>query len=131
MKNEYMRPARELSLPVVAGTKSGDPVRVGAFRGVAATNRAEANAPAGGNPVGNASVVCDNRAYTYEVEGAITGPGTPVYLVPRNGATAPRLTVAAQTAPNDVPWGYTIPKVGESGQRTATAGVAVVTPHQV
>ena len=35
MKNEYMRPAVELSLPVVAGTKSGDPVRVGAVNGVA------------------------------------------------------------------------------------------------
>ena len=35
MKNEYMRPAAELSLPVVADTKAGDPVRVGAINGVA------------------------------------------------------------------------------------------------
>lgn len=126
MKNEYMRPAAEISLPVVAGTKSGDPVRVGAFRGVAATGVGE-----GGNPTGNATVVTDNRSYLYEVEGAIGGPGTPVYLIPRNGGTAPRLSVTAQTAPNDVPWGYTVPKVGESGQRAGTSGVAVVRPAQV
>ena len=121
-KNEYMRPAAELSLPVVAGTKSGDPVRVGAFNGVAVTDR-----DGGGNPAGNATVVTDNRSWLYEVTGAITGPGTPVYLTPRAGATAPILSVTASGAI----WGYTVPKVGESGVRAATSGVAVVRPAQV
>ncbi|WP_346007160.1 hypothetical protein [Janibacter terrae] len=94
--------------------------------GVAATGVGE-----GGNATGLASVVTDARSYLYEVEGAIGGPFTPVYLVPRSGATAPRLTVAAQAAPNDVPWGYTVPKVGETGQRAGTSGVAVVRPAQV
>jgi hypothetical protein len=122
MKNEYMRPATELSLPVVAQTKSGDPVRVGAFNGVAATD-----VGAGGNATGNASVVTDARSYEYEVGGAIAGPGTAVFLTARSGATAPILSTTGSGAP----WGYTVPKVGETGVRAATSGVAVVRPAQV
>lgn len=127
MRNEYMRPATELSLPVVEGTVSGDPVKVGALNGVAATHRATTDAPAGGNPVGNASVVTDARSYELEVDGAIEGPGTPVYLTARSGSTAPTLSTTGEGDP----WGYTIPKVGETGARTATSGLAVVRPAQV
>lgn len=117
-----MRPAVELSLPVVAGTVSGDPVRVGAVNGVAATNRG-----AGFNPTTHASVVTDARSYEYEVAGAIPGPFTPVYLTARAGATAPILSVTASGAV----WGYTVPKAGETGARVATSGVAIVRPAQV
>lgn len=125
MRNEYMRPADNLSLPVVAGTKSGDPVRVGVLNGVAATNIGE-----GGNPAGSATVVADCRSYLYEVAGAIAGPFTPVFITARSGSTAPILTT---TDPGGgvKPWGYTVPKVGESGSRVATTGVAVVRPAQV
>ena len=122
MRNEYMRPATELSLPVVADTVAGDPVRVGAFNGVAATDRG-----AGGNASTHASVVTDARAYTYEVAGEITGPGDEVFLTARSGATAPVLSTTGTGAP----WGYTVPKAGESGARAATSGVAVVRPAQV
>ena len=122
MRNEYMAPATQLSLPVVAGTRSGDPVRVGAVAGVAATGVGE-----GGHAAGWASVVTDARSYLYEVEGAIAGPFTPVYLTARSGATAP---VLSTTGTGD-PWGYTVPKVGETGQRAGTSGVAVVRPAQV
>lgn len=122
MRNEYMRPATELSLPVVASTVSGDPVRVGSINGVAATNRGE-----GGNASTHASVVTDPRSYTYEVAGAIAGPGVPVYLVARSGATAPIL----QTTAAGAIWGYVIPKAGETGVRAGTTGVAVVRPAQV
>ena len=122
MKNEYMRPALELSLPVVAGTVSGDPVRVGAVNGVAATNRG-----GGFNPDTHASVVTDARSYEYEVAGAITGPFTPVYLTARSGATAPVLSVSGSGAP----WGYTVPKAGATGVRTATSGLAIVRPAQI
>ena len=122
MKNEYMRPAVELSLPVVAGTVSGDPVRVGAANGVAATNRGE-----GFNPATHASVVTDARSYEYPVTGAIAGPFTPVYLTARSGATAPVLSVSGSGAP----WGYTVPKAGETGARTATSGLAIVRPAQI
>lgn len=127
MKNEHMRPAVELSLPVVASTKSGDPVRIGVVNGVAATNRSETGNIVGSNPVGNASVVTDARSYTYEVAGAIAGPFTPVFLTARAGATAPILSITGTGSP----WGYTVPKVGESGVRAATSGVAVVRPAQV
>lgn len=122
MKNMYQRPATELSLPVVASTKSGDPVRVGSINGVAATNIGE-----GGNAATHASVDTRPNGYLYEVAGAISGPGIPVYLVPRSGATAPILQVAASGAI----WGYVYPKAGESGVRAATSGVAVVRPAQV
>lgn len=122
MKNEYMRPAAELSLPVVAGTKAGDPVRVGAINGVAATNIGE-----GGNPAGNATVLTDSRSYEYEVAGAIAGPGTAVYLTARAGATAPILSITVSGAV----WGYTVPKVGETGVRAATSGKVIVRPAQV
>lgn len=125
MRNEYMRPADNLSLPVVAGTKSGDPVRVGAINGVAATNIGE-----GGNPAGSATVLTDSRSYLYEVAGAIAGPGTPVFLTARAGATAPVLTTT-DPGSGAKPWGHTLPKVGESGIRSATTGVAVVRPAQV
>lgn len=125
MRNEYMRPATELSLPVVAGTVSGDPVRVGAVNGVAATGIGE-----GGNPTGNATVVTDARSYTYEVAGAIAAPFTPVWITARAGATAPSLSTT-DPANGAAPWGYTVPKVGESGVRAATSGVAVVRPAQV
>jgi hypothetical protein len=110
MKNTYQRPATELSLPVVAQTKAGDPVRVGSINGVAATNIGE-----GGNAATHASVDTRPNGYLYEVAGAISGPGIPVYLVPRSGAI----------------WGYVYPKAGESGVRGATTGVAVVRPAQV
>ena len=122
MKNEYTRPAVGLSLPVVEGTLSGDPVRVGAANGVAATNRGE-----GSNPATHASVVIDERSYEYPVTGAIAGPFTAVYLTARAGATAPVLS----TTGTGNPWGFTIPKAGETGARTATSGVAVVRPAQI
>lgn len=122
MKNEYMRPATELSLPVVEGTVSGDPVKVGAVNGVAATDRGK-----GGNASTHASVVTDARSYEYEVDGAITGPFDLVYLTARDGSTAPILS----TTGSGDPWGYTVPKVGESGVRAATSGLAIVRPAQV
>lgn len=122
MKNEYMAKGTELSLPVVAGTKSGDPVRVGSINGVAATDIG-----AGGNEATKASVVTDQRVINYEVAGAIAGPGTPVYLTARSGATAPVLSVTASGAV----WGYTVPKVGETGARAGTSGVVAVRIAQV
>ena|SRR5690606_21415093 len=122
MRNKYMRPAEDLSLPVPAGTKSGDPVRVGVANGVASTNIGE-----GGNSAGHASVDLTASSYEYEVAGAIAGPFTAVYLTARAGDTAPVLS----TTGTGEPWGYTVPKVGESGVRAATSGVAVVRPAQV
>lgn len=123
-RNEHMRPGTSLSLPVPPGTRSGDPVRAGAMNGVAATHVGE-----GDNAATHASVITANdvRAYTFEVAGAIAGPCEPVYLTPRAADAEPVLSTAGTGAP----WGYTVPKPGESGVRAATAGVAVVRPAQV
>lgn len=70
MLNEVFRPDKHRSIPVPAGTKSGDPVRVGIINGVAVTDRAATSVAAfnadgsrnpaynagGGNPDGYASV---------------------------------------------------------------------------
>ena len=63
----------------------------------------------------------------YPVTGAVSGPGTPVYLTPRAGATAPVLSTTASGAI----WGYTVPKVGESGVHAAGTRELVVRPAQV
>ena len=81
----------------------------------------------GGNPAGNATVLTDSRSYEYEVAGAIAGPGTPVYLTARAGATAPILSITVSGAV----WGYTVPKVGETGVRAAGSGKVIVRPAQV
>lgn len=70
------------SLPVPAGTKSGDPVKVGGFVGVALTDRQAAMA-AGvvntGNPVGNASVALDGT-WSVPCADAVATVGTALYL---------------------------------------------------
>lgn len=125
MQNENIRPGTALSLPVVASTVAGDPVRVGAVNGVAATSRG-----AGGNAATHATVLTDPRVYKYLVAGAIAGPFTPVFITPRSGATAPVLTT---TDPGGgvKPWGYTVPAAGEDGTRNATPSVVGVRPAQV
>lgn len=76
MKNEAYVPASELSLPVPAGTLKGSPVKIGGLVGVTATARGE-----GGNLPTHATVLMDDRAYVLSVDGAITGPGQPIYIV--------------------------------------------------
>lgn len=78
-KNEHLRHANHISLPVDAGTKAGDPVRVGILNGVAQTNRATTDDWAGGNAEGNASVWLDG-SYHLPVTGAVANVGDPVYL---------------------------------------------------
>lgn len=80
MKNEVIRPGTELSLPVPSGTKSGEPVKVGGFVGVAATDRG-----AGGNLSTHATVLLDGRVFEFDVDGAITSVGTPIYITAARG----------------------------------------------
>ena len=77
--NEHLRHANHLSLPVPAGTKSGDPVRVGILNGVAQTNRATATDWAGGNVEGEATVWLDG-SHHLPVTGAVEAVGDPIYL---------------------------------------------------
>jgi predicted RecA/RadA family phage recombinase len=63
-----------LSLPVKAGTKSGDPVRVGGLNGVAQTAIG-----GGGNAAANASVMLKG-VHKITVTGAVANVGDPVYI---------------------------------------------------
>lgn len=78
-KNEHLRHANHVSLPVPEGTVSGDPVRVGVLNGVAQTNRATADDWAGGNKDGEASVWLDG-SHHLEVTGAVSEVGQAVYI---------------------------------------------------
>lgn len=125
MKNEAFRPGGELSLPVPVGTLSGEPVKVGGFCGVAATNRSTAAAPAGGNITGHASVLIDGRVYEIPVDGAITGVGTPIYIITATRA----LTV---TASGNELWGHSVCAAdGSFSTKSAGVGPALVKPLTV
>ena len=92
--NEKYRAGIKVPLPVAAGKKSGDPVRIGSLNGVCATDRAKTDvAPTnadgtvnatyntgGGNVTGNASVWLDG-AHEFTVAFAIAGVGDPVYIL--------------------------------------------------
>lgn len=78
-KNEHLRHANHVSLPVPAGTLAGAPVRVGILNGVAQTNRATANDWAGGNTTGEATVWLDG-SHHLEVTGAVEEIGQAIYI---------------------------------------------------
>ena len=91
--NEVFRDADHLSLPVPAGIKSGDPVRIGGLNGVAQTDRNDGNAPdpanlkpVNTNPVGNASVWLKG-AHEFEVDFAVATVGLPIYIDGSNKLT--------------------------------------------
>lgn len=94
--NEVFRYAQRLTLPVVAGTKSGDPVLVGSLPGVAQTDR---------DTDGNATVWREG-AHRLSVTGAITAVGQPVYIAA--AATGTRQTGLTATAGSDVLYGYAL-----------------------
>ena len=76
--NEVFKVGNNISLPVPAGTASGDPVRVGGLNGVAQTNVAVAGDLAGLNRDGYASIKLDG-AHQLQVTGEVA-PGDPVYI---------------------------------------------------
>ena len=79
-KNEHLRHANHVSLPVPAGTVSGDPVLVWILNGVAQTDRASSSNWGGGNAAGEASVWLDG-SHLLEVAGAVENVGDPVYIL--------------------------------------------------
>jgi len=137
MKNQvYANNTPGISLPVPAGTKSGDPVKVGSLMGVAATDRADSTvdpptaasvaANSSGNADGYASVLTDG-GYLFTVAGAITGPGMPVYIT----GTGP-FTLSITNGGSDPVFGYTVPGPNNAYATKATgSGPAVVRIAQV
>lgn len=74
MRNEILRDADKIALPVPTDTPAGAPVLVGAFVGVTATAEGE-----GGNVAGEASV-WRTGGYELTVTGAAASVGLPVYI---------------------------------------------------
>lgn len=115
MKTEVFVPASELSLPVPSGTVSGDPVKVGSLVGVCATDRG-----AGGNIAGHATVLMDDRAHLLDVDGAIAGVGTPIYIVAADNSLT--TTATANTL-----FGYSVCKAdGTFATKATGVGPAIV-----
>lgn len=87
-----MPEALNITLAVPSYVKSGDPVAVGAFRGIAQTDR---------NADGEATVWLNGSAEV-TVTGALATQGLPVYITPSTGALG-----IDNTAPS-VLFGYSI-----------------------
>lgn len=114
MKNEIYAPSSELSMPVPAGAKSGQPIKIGSLVGVLATDEGK-----GGNAAGYASVLMDDRGYLFDVDGAITGAGQEVFI------TAGRTLTT--TGPANGVFGYTVPGPNNAyATKAAGVGKAVV-----
>lgn len=120
-KNLAFRPGGQLSLPVPAGTESGDPVKVGGLIGVATTPR--------GGGVGNlpthASIdISGLNVYEFDVDGSISGVGTPIYIT--SGAD---LTV---TSTSNTLFGHTVAAAdGKYATKSSGVGKALVKPVTV
>lgn len=69
-KNRRLPKALHIDLAVPSGVKSGEPVAVGAFRGLAITDR---------GADGRATVWLDGSA-EFTVTGAVTSEGLPIYI---------------------------------------------------
>lgn len=107
--NQVYANATHIPLPVVAGTKSGDPVLVGSLIGVAITDR----------ETGETEVaVWRDGAYNLTVAGEVTEVGQPVYIAAAGQGT--RQTKLTTTAGTDVLFGYAL------ATKTAADGVIPV-----
>lgn len=95
-KNMRLPEALHITLPVPSGTVSGDLVAVGAFRGVAQTDR---------DADGNATVWL-NGSTVQTVSGAVATVGLPVYIV-GTGASL-RAQAATATATGNTLIGYAL-----------------------
>ena len=93
--NEKLRRAQYMSMPVPAGKKAGDPVRIGGLNGVCQTDRAATSGISpvnadgtpntafnygGGNPDGYATVWFEGAA-EFTVAFAVAAIGDPVYIL--------------------------------------------------
>ncbi|MFJ2298151.1 capsid cement protein [Oerskovia paurometabola] len=112
-KNEVFRDADHLTLPVVTGTKSGDPVLVGSIVGVAQTDR----------DADGTATVWRKGGHDFTVTGAITAVGQPVYIAA--AATGTRQTGLTATAGTDVLFGYAL-ATKAAGASTITVALARV-----
>ena len=112
--NEIFRHADHLSVPVKAGVKAGDPVRVGALSGVAVTGRGE-----GGNAADSATVWFSG-AFALEVKGAVKNVGDPIYITD-SGLAASGTTVFGAAYGTQAGDGVLTVKILQPGTAAAAA----------
>lgn len=107
-----------ISLPVPAGTRSGDPVKVGGIIGVCETDRTElvSGVQYGGvgNPDGYASVAPDGT-YSLKVPEVVAAAATPIYIKSDNTLTT--------TATGNTLFGHTVPVILRGVATGATKAV--------
>lgn len=112
--NEIFKESQNISLPVPAGTASGDPVRVGILNGVAQVTVGE-----GQNATGFASVKL-NGAHKVPVVGAVAAIGDPIYITSDGALTSTALG-------NDL-WGAALGTQVATGEIVVkVAGISAVT----
>lgn len=112
--NEGFKESQNISLPVPAGTASGDPVRVGILNGVAQVGVGE-----GQNTTGYASVKL-NGAWKVPVVGAVAKVGDPIYIDSAGALTA--------TATGNDLWGAALQTQATDGEIVVkVAGISAVT----
>lgn len=124
MKNEVLRRGTEISLPVPAGTKSGDVVMVGKYKGVAATDRQEAmaaNVVNTTNPVGYASVWLEG-VYEVPCADAVSGPGVQLYVT----GAGPFTVTTTATAGNELGLSTAVIKNGVAVGASKAAGAGTI-----
>lgn len=122
----FAGPSPAISLPVPAGTRSGDPVKVGGLIGVAEGDRA-GDVVSGktlgtvGSPAGHAPVAPDGT-YALPVADAVSADGTAIYIT---GSGPFTLTT---TASGNTLFGHTVPVVqrGVASGGTKGAGAGTV-----
>lgn len=102
-------PDRVRPLPVPEGIVAGDPVLVGALRGVALRDRDD--------DAGTAAVAL-GAAWDLTVTGALAGAGAAVYITAGGALTA--------TAKGNTLFGHTVPGATSDGSKPAGSGVVTV-----
>jgi predicted RecA/RadA family phage recombinase len=110
-RNEILRDADHLSLPVPADTAAGAPVLVGSIIGITQTKEGE-----GGNADGYASV-WRKGAHRVSVAGTVASVGLPIYITSSNTLTT--------TSTSNSLWGYALETKG-SGTGTILVAMAKV-----
>ena len=124
-RNITYKPGDHISAPVPAGTKSGQPLRIGGLNAIAVTDRAKTDVAAlntdgtrnasynwgGGNPNGYASVWLEGAAEVVVTAAAAPTFGKAVYITSAGALT--------ETATNNTLWGHNIdPNPTDNGDGT-------------
>ena len=123
-KNNVYPFTKSQSLPVPAGTKSGDAVKSGSYVGVALTDRQAAmtaGVPNSSNPVGNASVALDGT-WALTCADAVASVGTALHIA----STPPGTVTTTVSGHGLVGYSADVIKGGVATGGTKAAGAGTI-----